>query len=344
MRVLKGVAVGAGYFSQFHYEAWARISDACIAAVCDLDPVQAERVRSQFGFPTGYTDFVEMFDRERPDFVDIITPPATHLDLVAAAAERGIAVICQKPLAPDFETAERIVATAQDAGIRFMVHENFRFQPWHREIKRMLEAGTVGSRLHTLAWRMRQGDGWGKDAYLARQPYFRTMPRMLVHETGIHHIDTFRYLGGEIAAVYARLKKWNPVIAGEDAGMLLFEFETGALGLWDANRYNESQYANPRYTFGEFLVEADGGSIRLRGDGTLTMQPLGEREREVAYGHADWGFAGDCVYPTQAHFVARLIDGQPFETDGAEYLKSLRVEEAAYASAESGARVALVQS
>jgi predicted dehydrogenase len=80
-----------------------------------------------------------------------------------------------------------------------VVHENFRFQPWHREIKGLLEAGTVGTRLHSLTFRSRPGDGWGPGAYLNRQPYFRTMPRLLLHETGVPFIDTFRYLAGEQA-------------------------------------------------------------------------------------------------------------------------------------------------
>ena len=67
------------------------------------------------------------------------------------------------------------------------------------------------------------GDGWGDNAYLDRQPYFQTMPRLLVVETAIHWIDTFRFLFGEVDAVYARLRRINPAIAGEDAGLICFD-------------------------------------------------------------------------------------------------------------------------
>ena len=51
-----------------------------------------------------------------------------------------------------------------------------------------LDLGTIG-RLHSISCRTRMGDGWQTDAYLARQPYFRTMPQLLVYETGVHFID-----------------------------------------------------------------------------------------------------------------------------------------------------------
>ncbi len=274
MAVLKGVGIGAGYFSQFHYDAWSRIPDVRIVAVCDLDEAKAQAVADRYGVPAVYTDHAAMLDAERPDFVDIITPPVTHEELCRSAGARGVAMICQKPLAPTLAEAERLVARAEADGVRMMVHENFRFQPWHREIKRLLEAGTIGRKLHTLTFHSRTGDGWGPDAYLGRQPYFRTMPRLLVYETGVHFIDTFRFLAGEVRQVFAMLRRLNPVIAGEDCGLLVFSFASGAVGVWDANRYNAPTAQDPRYTFGTFLVEGDGGSIRLYDDGRLTVQPL----------------------------------------------------------------------
>ena len=47
--------------------------------------------------------------------------------------------MCQKPLAPTLEEAQKLVALAEERGVRLMVHENFRFQPWHRAIKAILE-------------------------------------------------------------------------------------------------------------------------------------------------------------------------------------------------------------
>lgn len=341
MERLQGVCIGAGYFSQYHYDAWSRIPEVEIVAVCDTDLSKAQSVAERYHIPGVYRDYREMLVALKPDFVDVITPPGTHEAICRAAGEEKVHVICQKPLAPSYEEAERLVANAQNAGIRLMVHENFRFQPWHREIKKLLDAGVIGDTLHSLTFRSRMGDGWGKNAYLGRQPYFRTMPRLLVYETGVHFIDTFRFLAGEISEVYARLRRLNPVIKGEDSGLLMFTFKQGAIGLWDANRYNSSTSTNSRYTFGTFLVEASGGSIRLYEDGKLTIQLLGEAEMEHTYVHEARGFAGDSCYATQRHFIDCLIHNLSFETSGQEYLNVLRVQEAIYRSSESNQPVAV---
>jgi predicted dehydrogenase len=333
---LKGVCIGAGYFSHFHYEAWRRIPEVQIVAFSNRDQTRAREVMHKLGLQRCYSDYRKMFDTEKPDFVDVITPPASHLEICAEAAQRGIHIICQKALAPTFEEAKQIVATVARAGVRFMVHENFRFQPWYRQIKRLLEAGAIGQQLFSLAFRSRMGDGWGPNAYIPRQPYFRDYPRLLVFENGVHFIDTYRYLAGEIRRVTAWLRRLNPVIKGEDCALVVFEFVNGAVGLWDANRYNETTARNPRYTFGEFLVEGDGGSIRLDSEARLTLKRLGEPEEEIPYVHEDVNFAGDCVYFTQRHFVDRMLDGKPFETSGEEYMKTLAVQEAVYQSAETG--------
>jgi predicted dehydrogenase len=335
MKTFRGVTVGTGYFSQYHMDAWRRTAGARIAAIASLDRAQAEEVAAQYGISRVYADVAQMLERERPDFIDIITPPATHLALVRLAAERGVDILCQKALAPTLPEAREIVTVAAQAGVRLMVHDNFRFQPWHRQAKALLQAGAIG-RLQSLACRTRLGDGWGPDAYLARQPYFRDMPQFLIFETGVHFIDVYRYLGGEIASVFAKLRRLNPVIKGEDCGVVLFDFTSGALGLWDADRYHDGVAANPRYTFGEFLLEGDHGALRIDGEGGLFLRKLGAAEMRHAYVPSRDGFAGDSVAATFAHFIDRLADGAPFETSGEDYLRTLAVQDAVYASAASG--------
>jgi D-apiose dehydrogenase len=313
-----------------------------IEAICDLDQAKAQQAASRWGVSAVYTDPALMIEEVKPDFVDIITRPETHFQLIEMAVESGVrAVICQKPLAPTFGEAQAIVDFTNKSGIRFMVHENWRFQPWYRQMKKMIESGGVGDRLHTIWSRMRTGDGWQKDAYLDRQPYFRTMPRLLIYETGIHFIDTYRYLAGEVDSVYAQLKKLNQEIEGEDAGIVLFNFSSGALGIFDGNRYNESTWSDNRYTFADVIIEASKGTLRLDGEGNITLQKLGKKVQPVDYDHENHGFAGDSVYFTQKHFIGCLLNSLPFETNGQEYLRSLEVQEAVYESAKKNTVVQL---
>lgn len=185
---LKGVCIGAGYFSRFQYEAWNRIPEVTLAAMSNRHQERGRAVQRELAVPRLYTDYRGMFDAEKPDFVDVITPPASHAEICSEAGRRGIHIICQKPLAPSHAEAEAIVAEAERNRVRFMVHENFRFQPWHRELKRRIESGAIGD-LFSINFRTRQGDGWGENAYIPRQPYFREYPKLLIYETGVF-VDT----------------------------------------------------------------------------------------------------------------------------------------------------------
>ncbi|WP_299119280.1 Gfo/Idh/MocA family oxidoreductase [uncultured Winogradskyella sp.] len=330
---LKGVAIGAGYFSKFQYEAWTRIPEVEITALCNSNLERAKGIMEPYGVKNHYTDYKEMILKEKPDFVDIITPPETHFEMCKFAADHGVHIICQKPLAPTIEESQKIVDYVSKKNVRFVVHENFRFQPWHREIKKIINHDEIGE-LFSLNFRSRMGDGWGEDAYLARQPYFRDYKKLLIYETGVHFIDTFRYHAGEVKSIYAILKRLNPVIKGEDSGLMLLNFENNSHAIWDANRYNENNFKKSRYTFGEYLIDGSKGSIRLYSDGNITIQHLGEKEKKHEYVHNDIGFAGDCCYIFQRDFIDKLISGDKFETSGENYLKTLQAQDAVYKSAE----------
>lgn len=332
MSRLRGAGIGAGYFAPFQYEAWTRIPEVEIVAISNPTEEKARVIMASSGVPSYYGDWRQMFDRERPDFVDIITPPETHEEICVEAARRGIHIICQKPLAPTLAAGRRMVDAAAEAGVRFMVHENWRWQPWYRAVKAIQSAGTIGDFTH-LHFLMRLGDGWGEQAYLARQPFFRDYPRLLVYETGVHFIDTFRYLLGEATAVFAQLRRLNPLIQGEDSGQVFLKFESGATAIWDANRYNEVEAESPRFTFGQLRVDGLGGHLSMDTEANLRLKVLGEPGRDVEYVRDNTHFAGDCVYALQRHFVECMLTGREFESNGRDYLRTVSLVEAVYESA-----------
>lgn len=340
-RPLKLATVGTGYFSRFHYKAWARIPEVSLVAVCNRTREGAEAVAGQFPGARAYTDFEAMLDAERPDLVDIITPPETHLAYVSLAAERGIAAICQKAFCRNLAEAREAARRVAESPAPVIVHENFRFQPWHRMAKALIDDGALDEVYQGL-FRLRPGDGQGPQAYLDRQPYFQKMDRFLVHETAIHLVDTFRFFFGEVASVYASLRRLNPVIVGEDAGLVLFDFTSGAQGVFDGNRLTDHVADNHRRTMGEMWIEGSKATLRLEGSGGLFLRRHGENTEEpVAFTWRDDGFGGDCVYTLQRHVVDHLVRGAPVENRVAEYLPNLVLEQAIYQSAATGRKIAM---
>jgi predicted dehydrogenase len=357
MSVLRVACLGAGYFARFHHDGWRRIEGAALVAVADHDLARAQAACSPgaalgpaTGAATGaangaangaapFPALAPMLAAARPDILDIITPPPTHLPAIRMALDAGVrAIICQKPFCGDLAAAREAAALAEAAGARLIVHENFRFQPWYRAIRAAIERGAIGE-VHQATFRLRPGDGQGAGAYLDRQPYFRTMPRLLIHETAVHWVDVFRYLLGDPVAVQADLRRLNPAIAGEDAGHVLTEHASGARSLFDGNRHLDHCAADPRLTMGEALVEGTGGALTLSGDGAVHLRAHGARTRDPILPAQAWpGWGGDCVRALQAHAVAGLRGEAPLENEAAAYLRVLETEAAIYRAADTHAR------
>lgn len=332
------VMVGAGYWAQFQVEGW-RDAGAPLVAICNRNVDAAETLAARYDVPQTYSDVARMLDAERPTLVDVVLPPVAQEPVVRAAIERGIPTICQKPFGVDLAQANAMTAMAEAAGVPLVVHENFRFAPWFREMRRCIDSGFFG-RVHSAAFRLRPGDGQGPQAYLDRQPYFQQMPEFLVRETAVHFIDTFRYLMGEVHAVTARLRRLNPVIAGEDAGLLIFEHDDERSSLFDGNRLNGHPATNPRRTMGEMWLEGEKGVMRLDGQARLWWQPHQGEERPYAYddGAARGAFGGAST-ALQAHVLAHLRQGTALENRARDYLVNLHVQAATYHSHATGRRV-----
>ena len=335
--ILRVACVGAGFFSQFHRDSWNRMDRVALVGVCDIDLARAKATGVR-----AFDDLAAMLQTLQPDLLDIILPPGAHANAIREAVAAGVkTVICQKPFCETIEEARETVDLARSAGINLVVHENFRFQPWYRFIKEKLDAGLIG-RVLQATFRLRPGDGQGEDAYLDRQPYFRQMPRLLVHETGVHFIDVFRYLFGPATHVYADLHRENPVIAGEDAGFVAIQHQSGVRAVFDGNRCLDHAADNTRRTMGEGLFEGTEGTMTLGGDGAVTLRKFGEVASEMILPpDTHVGFGGDCTHALQSHVVAAVLDGAPFENLAEDYLAVIVTENAIYRSAELQQRLEL---
>jgi predicted dehydrogenase len=337
---IRVACVGTGYFSRFQYRAWKRIPEVDLVAVCNRTRSAAEAFSAEFGIPMVQTDIALMLRDAKPDLLDVITPPETHLAAIRTAAAAGIDVICQKPFCTTLSEAREATSIAEAAGILVVIHENFRFQPWHQAIKRVVDSGQLG-RIFQATFRLRPGDGQGPDAYLDRQPYFQNMPRFLIHETAIHLIDVFRFLFGEVETVTALLRRLNPVVAGEDSGLFVLDMVTGVRCVFDGNRLSDHAASNRRLTMGEMLIEGEKGVVSLNGDGILQFRTHGANTTEVVpYEWHDSDFGGDCVYLLQRHVIDRLNNGL-IDNTARDYLANIEIEEAVYASNDSCSRVKL---
>lgn len=326
---LRGAIAGCGFFGQIHLEGWRRIPEAVIVAACDTDLARAQQAA-----PYAFDDLERMLDTVKPDFLDIATRPELHLQMLRIAAARRLPVICQKPMAPSWADCLEMVRVADAAGIPFMIHENWRWQPWYRVIAAEMAAGALGAPV-TYTFRTRKRDGAGPEPYTL-QPYFRTMPRLLLFETLIHHIDTARFLFGELHTIFAQLRRVNPHIQGEDQVLMIATHDSGLAGVINGNRFLDLSPDSP--PLGDGFFEFENGALRLAPNGdVLRVTPNGDEllwKNDITS-----GYRGDSVRATSRHFVRALAAGQTFETTGRDYLVTVAAVEAGYNSHAAGKAV-----
>jgi predicted dehydrogenase len=217
-----------------------------------------------------------------------------------------------------------MVTAAESAGVPLMVHENWRWQAWYRVAHEMIAHGDIGAPIG-YGFRTRTRDGMGAEPY-PKQSYFRELRRLLIDEALVHHMDTARFLFGEIESVYAQASRRNPHVAAEDQAILVLTHEGGVHGWIDGHRFLDPDPDGP--AMGDAFFEGELGTISIQGTGDVYRNRVMAWKNEVTA-----GYRGDSVRATQAHFIACLQQGRPFETGGRAYLSTFAAVEAAYRSA-----------
>lgn len=333
--MIRTAVVGLGYFSQYHLRSWKKNENTILVAACDTDKSRRELATERHDV-TVFSNIGTMLAKTSPDILDIVAPPSAHAELISAALAPGRLIICQKPFCTSIQEAKSMIARAQTIGAQIIVHENFRFQPWYREVKNFLKAGRMGG-IYGARFDLRPGDGRGPEAYLERQPHFQTMPRLLIHETAVHFIDLFQWLLGDITAVYADLRRLNPTIAGEDAGIMILHHAGGALSLFDGNRLVDHTARNPRKTMGAFEITGEAGTLSVDGEGVLRFRAFHSQTTTtlpINFTIDEDSFGGGCVDALISHAVNAHMGKGPLENKATDYLSVMRAVEAAYQSAE----------
>src|SRR5581483_4309061 len=228
---LRVALAGAGMISWYHLVAWRNLGPrARVVAVCDPDRAKATRRAEEFGIPCVYQDADAMWGGEAIDALDVASPRETHAAWVEAAAARGIPVLCQKPLTPTLAEAEALVRRVAGR-TRLMVHENWRFRPWYRALRRWIDEGALGEVLLGQLATVSSGllpDGAGRRPALERQPFMAREARLMIAEVLIHHLDTMRFLCGPLRVVGARAARTLADVRGETLAAIFLETAAGA--------------------------------------------------------------------------------------------------------------------
>jgi len=235
MATLRTGLIGCGKFANKHLTNLVSMPEKFeIAAFCDIVKENAEQYAQKYsdGKALVYSDYHQMFDHTPLDLVLICLPPFGHKDEVEAAAEHGVNILIEKPIALTSEHAWKMVKAVEKAGIKSQVGFMFRFGAAIEKLKYLIVDGSAGqvglmsaryfcNALHAPWWRTREKSG-GQ-----------------ITEQVIHMVDLMRYLMGDALTVFSIQKNLfhrdveNYTI--EDTSGTVLEFKDGGIGVITAS-------------------------------------------------------------------------------------------------------------
>ena len=335
---VKIAVIGSGFWARYQVAGWQVLPGVQITALYNRTRPKAEALAREFKIPAVYDDATEMIRREKPDALDIITDVDTHARFVRMAAEHKVPVICQKPMAPSLQDAERMVAICRQAGVPFYVHENWRWQFPIRQLKRILDDGSIGT-----PFRARLDMVSGFPVFI-NQPFFKTLEQFILTDMGSHILDVARFLFGETRSVYCQTHRVHHDIRGEDVATVMMDMGrnpaervTVLCQLGYAENYLEKDYFPQTFA----LIEGSEGSIELAPDYFIRVTTehgtLSHRYPPPRYSWADpaYDVVQSSIVPCNQDLLAGLRGEKTPETTGEDNLKTLRLVFAAYESAAS---------
>ena len=217
--------IGAGLIGQKHAALITACPQATLVGVCDQDAsrrVVADQFESAF-----YEDLSELLAQEKPDGAIIATPNHAHASVAEGCAAHGVHMLVEKPIAHTLEDAERIIASANAAGVEVLVGHHRRHNPLIEQTRRLIQQGALGKLIGiSVMWTIRKPD----DYFAPRETIWRTKrpnggPALI---NLIHDIDSLRFICGEIKQVYAQTSSSVRGFTVEDTLSATLTFANGA--------------------------------------------------------------------------------------------------------------------
>ncbi len=267
---LRAGVIGCGAIAQnCHLPGYAKDKNCIIAAVADPARARLKEVNEAFKIEKSFSKWEKMLDEVDLDVVSVCTPNAFHAEQAIAAMNRGIHVLCEKPLCLSMAEAKKIRKAQEKSGVKFMVGFTHRFFTGNQKAKKLLDKGDLGKPFMIRIRFAHSGPvpGW------AKSDWFYDAPRAgggALLDMGIHAIDLAMHLIGPIKAVSASIGTLVKKIHVDDNAVLILEFENKQLGYIEVGWTSKPGFAGTEVygTEGSLFVDYLQGLKVLRGKNT----------------------------------------------------------------------------
>ena len=230
--------IGCGRISVMHLSSIKALENLELVAVCDIKRERADEAAEKYGVKAYYS-YLEMLNAEKLDAVHLCLPHYLHSSVAIDAFHKGVAVLTEKPMDINLESAERAVAEAKKLGVQFGVIFQCRYNNATRLVKSAVESGKLGkiiSARSTLTWSR-------PDDYYSESDWKGTWDKEgggVVIDQAIHSIDLVNWIvDSEVESVSCGMaNRGHGAVTVEDSAEGLITYKNGVkYGFYCMNNY-----------------------------------------------------------------------------------------------------------
>lgn len=233
-----GIVGTSWWADSMHLPALDAHPDAKTVAICGRNRDNAQKMADTWNIPQVFTDYNDMLDNAELDALIISTPNDTHYPITMKALEKGIHILCEKPIALNYTDAKAMADLAEEKGVKHLVPFTYSFMPTARYLKELIDDGFLGRPYHL---NLRYYTGYARNGdYMWRFDVSKAGSG-IIGDLGSHFLYLAEWFYGEIKAVTCRLgyivdrtptdPDGNPYQVADDSAMLTVEFANGAIGM-----------------------------------------------------------------------------------------------------------------
>jgi predicted dehydrogenase len=303
---LKAAIIGCGRMAHGHARAYTEEGRTRLVACADILQEAADGFGDTFDIPHRYTDYREMLERERPDVISICTHHPLHAPMTIDAARlaRPKAILCEKPIALDLESADEMIATCQETGTLLIVGHQRRYNRQYMAAHDAITSGKIGKVISVEAF------GHPRSSLLVDSTHTVDLVRFFLDD------PKGAWVVGQVDASEHR-SAWGQQI--EDCAVALVGFAGGGhltlgagsiAGETADERISISPRPIPGGTYHRIVVNGTSGRLVVDGDRPHEGQPLVQIHRgddvEVLYSADD--FERDAGGSAVTAEVSAMID------------------------------------
>lgn len=331
--------VGCGGMGNEHLKIIDRIPEAHLVGVCDYREARARRMSAVHDVSC-WLDYIQFLEEAQPQAVHICSPSGLHAMHGIAAAERGIHVLCEKPLDIDLTKVDRLIETCDRYDVRLACIFQRRAVHAAQAVQRAITEGRMGRILScsvSVKW-------WRSQLYYDKDDWRGTwnLDGGALANQGIHSLDQMVWMAGPVEAVeYAHLETAGHRIEAEDLAIVVVRFASGARGVIEATTCCLPDLATRLEIYGTNGSAAldDARVTRFGLNGKDMLDALEDRGQLTGGGTDPWAISLGGHEAQIRDFYAAIAQHRPPLVDGREARVAVDLLTKIYAKAFPGQKV-----